>query len=95
MADSVTETGEDVYQPAEQAAASHSMLDAGGVESSVTESVVWEVFGGLQRSPAVTTYGNVPAAAPVQENALETKGPPAGVVTDSEPCVQPAWPTLG
>ena len=68
----MTGPGEDVYQPAEQAAPSQSALDAGAVESWVIVSVVCEVFAGLQASAAVTTYANVPDATPVHENVLET-----------------------
>ena len=51
----MTETGEAVYQPAEQAAALQRMLAAGAVESSVTFRVVTDEFGGVQASLAVTS----------------------------------------
>ena len=62
----------------------------GAVESSVTFSVVMLVFGGVQASAASTSTPKFPEAAFVQLNALETYGPPAGVLTVSSPCVQPA-----
>ena len=67
----------------------------GAVESSVTFSVVSLVFGGVQASAASTSTPKFPEAAFVQLKALETYGPPAGVLTVSSACVQPAWPTAG
>ena len=62
----------------------------GAVESSVTFTVVMLVFGGVQASAASTSTPKLPDAAFVQLNAPETYGPPAGVLTVSSPCVQPA-----
>ncbi len=50
----MTETGDAVYQPAEQAAPLQSMPAVGAVESSVTFSVVSVEFAGAQASFAVT-----------------------------------------
>ncbi len=67
----------------------------GAEESSVTFSVVSLVFGGVQASAASTSKLKFPVAAFVQLNALESYGPPAGVVAVSSACVQPAWPIAG
>ena len=58
----------------------------GAVESSVTFSVVSLVFGGVQASAASTSKLKFPAAAFVQLKALESYGPPAGVLTVSSAC---------
>src|SRR3990170_4207995 len=63
----------------------------GADESSVTLSVVVLVFGGAQLSAASTSMPKLPDAAFVQLNALDTYGPPAGLLTVWSPCVQPAW----
>ena len=68
----MTETGDAVYQPAEQPAPSQRMLAAGAVESSVTFSVVKAVFGGVQASLAVTSWVKLPVEPAAKAKALET-----------------------
>src|SRR5688500_8976767 len=67
----------------------------GADESSVTSSVVVLVFGGAQASAASTSRSKSPDAAIVQLKALETYGPPAGVLTVWSAWVQPACATAG
>ena len=67
----------------------------GAVESSVTFSVVCWCSAASRRRPPRRRRRSSPTAAFVQLKALETYGPPAGVLTVSSACVQPAWPTAG
>jgi hypothetical protein len=67
----------------------------GAEESSSTSIVASLVFAGVHASAAVTTIEKSPAAAGVQLNGAETKGPAAGAATVSRACVQPVSPTAG